>query len=136
VPFNPALAGRFFPLRSGLTWNYRVTFANGATETITDRVLESDQPVTLGGATLVVSDYSGFEGGRTIRADLPKLYPAQQAEIEMRYVLEKGYITRITNLGGSLRIQLVEGRFLPRYMRPDSQWSRPRSWLDFRRTTR
>lgn len=72
VPFNPALAERFFPLRSGFTWNYRVTFANGATETIADRVLESDQPVTLGGAALVVSDYSGLDGSRGYSARRPE----------------------------------------------------------------
>ena len=33
--FNPGLAGRFFPLASGLTWTYRVTYPNGSSIRIT-----------------------------------------------------------------------------------------------------
>jgi hypothetical protein len=41
VSFNPALAAHVFPLRTGLTWTYQVTYPNGAHETIGDRVVKA-----------------------------------------------------------------------------------------------
>jgi hypothetical protein len=120
--FNPALAAHFFPLRRGLIWTYRVTYPNGAHETISDRVLAADETGTLRGSTLVVSDYSGH-GTRAVRADLPQAYPPEMTEVETRYVVEGGYITRIASLGGRTRIELEERRFLPQYLWPDRTWS-------------
>jgi hypothetical protein len=122
APFNPALAPRFFPLRPGLTWIYRESFSNGASETITDRVLKSDQSGTLRGGALVVSDYSGLDGSRSVRADTPKSYPAQLTEAEIHYVVKGGYISRIINLGGASAIHEQDG-FLPQYLWPDTVWS-------------
>jgi hypothetical protein len=122
APFNPALAGHFFPLHAGLSWTYQVTYPNGAHETISDRVVKADHTGTLRAAALVVSDYSG-EGTRSVRADLPQAYPAQMSEVETRYVVEDGYITRRASLGGPTQIRLEERGFLPQYLWPDRIWS-------------
>jgi hypothetical protein len=122
VSFNPVLAAHFFPLRTGLTWTYQVSYPNGARETIRDRVVKADQTGTVDGAALVVSDYSG-DGTRAVRADLPQAYPAEMTEVETRYVVEGGYITRIASLGGVSRIRLEERGLLPRHLWPDRAWS-------------
>lgn len=120
--FNPALAGHFFPLHTGLTWTYQVSYPNGARETISDRVAKADKAGTLRDAALVVSDYSG-NGTRAVRADLPQAYPAEMTEVETSYLVEGGYITRIASLGGRTRIRLEEHGFLPQYLWPDRAWS-------------
>jgi hypothetical protein len=123
VSFNPALAAHFFPLRTGLTWTYRVTYPNGAREKISDRVVKADQSGTLRDTALVVSDYSALDWSRAVRAHLPPAYPAEMTEVETRYVLDGGYITRIAGLGGASRVRLEEHGFLPQYLRPDQGWS-------------
>jgi hypothetical protein len=120
--FNPALAGRFFPLQVGSTWTYEVVYPNGARETISDRVVRDPGGTSLEG-TLVVSDYSGLDGSRSVRAELPQSYPAERTEVETRYIVMNGYITRIENLGGASGIRFEERDFLPRYLWPDRNWS-------------
>jgi len=121
--FNPALAGRFYPLRPGLTWTYQVTYPNGAHETIRDRVLKADETGMSHTVALVVSDYSGLDGSRAVRADLPQTYPAEMTEVQIRYVIEGGYINRIASLGGRTQTRLEERGFLPEYLWPDRVWS-------------
>jgi hypothetical protein len=106
-----------------LTWIYQVTYPNGARETITDRVVKSDQIDSLRGTALVVSDYSGLDGSRAVRADLPTSYPDELTEVETSYVLEGGYVSHITSLGGASGIRFEEGSFLPEYLWPDRAWS-------------
>lgn len=119
--FNPVLAGRFFPLQVGDTWTYEVSYPNGVREAITDRVVK-DRGAPLEGK-LVVSDYSGLDGSRAVRADLPQTYPAERTEVETRYFVKNGYITRIENLGGAAGIRFEERAFLPQYLWPDRIWS-------------
>src|SRR5215469_3556129 len=116
--FNPELAGRFFPLRPGLTWTYQVTYPNGAHETVSDHVVKR----VLGDAVLVVSHYSDH-GTRAVRADLPQSYPAEMNEVETHYLVEGSYISRIASLGGRAPIRLEERHFLPQYLWPDRSWS-------------
>ena len=127
LPFNPALAGRFFPLGSGLTWTYQVTFSNGARETITEHSVELDPGDNLPGAALVVSNYSGIDGNRAARPNLPESYPGkligQLTDVETHYMLNGDYITRITSLGRVSRILTEERDFLPHYLKPDLVWS-------------
>jgi hypothetical protein len=70
--FNPELAGRFFPLHTGFSWIYQLAYANGARETIVDRVARADPLRTPGAGVLVISDYSGVDGSRAVRSDLPE----------------------------------------------------------------
>ena len=58
--FDPSLAGRFFPLREGSIWTYRIAYANGARETLVERVIYAKLAATQHGEALVVSEYSGF----------------------------------------------------------------------------
>jgi hypothetical protein len=44
-------------------------------------------------------------------------------EVETRYMVEAGYITRIASLGGPTRLRLEERGFLPQYLWPDRGWS-------------
>jgi len=122
APFNPALAGHFFPLRTGLTWTYQVSYPNGGHETITDRVLNSHQTGTMNSEALVVSAYSGH-GIHAVRANLPQAYPAETTEIETRYLVEGSYITRVANLGGASGIRFEERGFLPQHLWPNRVWS-------------
>jgi hypothetical protein len=123
VPFNSRLEGRFFPLDNGMSWRYRVTYSNGASETITDRILKSDQIGSLRSSALMLSDYSGVDGSRAVRPDVPKPYPTVTTQVEIRYIVERGFLTRVTNLGGTFGVQVVEDSFLPRYLGPDRIWS-------------
>ena len=120
--FNPGLAGRYFPLASGLTWTYQVTYPNGAHETISDHVVKRDRTRVVGDAVLVVSHYSDH-WTRAVRADLPQSYPAEMNEVETHYIVEGGYISRIASLGGRAPIRLEEHHFLPQYLWPDRSWS-------------
>jgi hypothetical protein len=121
--FNPILAGRFFPLHPGSSWTYQVAYASGARETLTDRVVANPSGGLAGGA-LVVSDYSGFNGsGPVISADLQRAYPADKSQLEIHYVIEGDYVTRITSVGGRTQIRVEERRFLPQYLWPDRAWS-------------
>jgi hypothetical protein len=129
APFNPALAGHFFPLRSGLTWTYQVTYPNGAHETISDRVVKADAPGTSQAGALILSEYLGH-GTRAIRANLPQAYPPEMTRVETRYVVENGYISRSASLGGRTAIRLNEHDFLPQYMWPDRTWSNTLSPFD------
>jgi hypothetical protein len=100
-----------------------VVYANGARETIRDRVVKADQTKTSHNAVLVVSEYSGLDGSRAVRADLPQTNPSEMTEVETGYVVEDGYISRIASLGGRSRIRLEERGFLPQYLRPNRVWS-------------
>jgi hypothetical protein len=122
APFNPALGGRFFPLRSGLTWTYQVVYLDGGRETITDQVIKRDHVPASREAVLVVSHYSG-NGTRAVRTDLPQAYPAEMNEVETHYLVNGGYISRVASLGGASRILLEERNFLPQYLSPDRGWS-------------
>jgi hypothetical protein len=121
--FNPALAGRFFPLRAGFNWIYQVAYANGARETIEDRVVRADQTGTSRAGVLVISDYSFVDGSRAVSTDLAQTYPTEMTEVQTRYVVEGGFITRVQNLGEPSWIRLEEHRFLPQYLWPDRTWS-------------
>jgi hypothetical protein len=121
--FNPALASRFYPLRPGLTWTYQVAYPNGAHETIRDRVLKADQAGLSHTAALVVSNYSGLDCSRALRADLPQTYPAEMTEVQIGYVIEGGYINRVASLGGRTQTRLEERGFLPQNLWPDRIWS-------------
>jgi hypothetical protein len=121
--FNPVLAGRFFPLRPGSSWTYQVAYASGARETLTDRVVANPSGSLARGA-LVVSDYSGFNGsGPVISAELQRTYPPDKSQLEIHYVLEGDYLTRITSFGGGAQIRVEERRFLPQYLWPGRAWS-------------
>jgi hypothetical protein len=106
-----------------MSWSYRVTYSNGASETITDRILKSDQIGSLRSSALMLSDYSGVDGSRAVRPDVPKPYPTVTTQVEIRYIVERGFLTRVTNLGGTFGVQVVEDSFLPRYLGPDRIWS-------------
>jgi hypothetical protein len=128
-PFNPSLAGRFFPLRSGLSWRYQITYRDGVHATITDRVLKGDQTGTLRSGATIVSDYSD-QGSWAVRAELSRAYPTSMTELETRYVVNGGYITRIAILGGPNHIALEEHGFLPQYLWPNRIWSNTLSPFD------
>jgi hypothetical protein len=102
--FNPAVAGRFFPLDAGSRWTYQVTDQSGTRETLSDRVIETNPADTSGATGLVVSDYSGLE-------------------VETLYLAEAGYISRIASLSARTQIRFEERRFLPQYLWPDRTWS-------------
>jgi hypothetical protein len=121
--FNPVLTGRFFPLRPGSSWTYQVAYASGSRETLTDRVVVNPSGSLARGA-LVVSDYSGFNGaGPVISAELQRAYPPDKSQLEIHYVLEGDYLTRITSFGGGAQIRVEERRFLPQYLWPGRAWS-------------
>ena len=87
--FNPAVAGRFFPLDAGSRWTYQVTDQSGTRETLSDRVIETNPADTSGATGLVVSDYSGLE-------------------VETLYLAEAGYISRIASLSARTQIRFEE----------------------------
>jgi hypothetical protein len=121
--FNPALAGRFFPLSTGSTWTYEVIYANGVRETISDHVVKANPTGMLRDGALVVSSYSGFDGSRAVRAELLQSNPIEMTEVEVRYVVEGGYITRVETVGGATGIHFEERSFLPQNLWPDLEWS-------------
>jgi hypothetical protein len=122
--FDPALAGAFFPLRPGLSWTYRFTGKDPNTNaTITNRSMVNERLASLRAADRamghayitslkaageVVSEYSGAGGTGTSR-DI--------------YVLDGGYITRVSTLDNPAWIVSGERQFLPRLLRPGLTWS-------------
>ena len=122
APFNPTLAGHFFPLRTGFNWTYQVTYPNGAHETISDRVIKADSASSLHRGAVVVSEYSGGGIG-AIRAELPQTHRPDIMTIETNYVAENGYIRRLASLGERTSVRLDEHDFLPQYLWPDRTWS-------------
>src|SRR5262249_17831858 len=92
-------------------------------ETISDRVIRADQTKLSRAAALVVSNYSGLDGSRAIRTDLPRTFPAEMTEVETHYFVDGGYITCVQRLEGASRFRLEEQQFLPQYLRPDRTWS-------------
>jgi hypothetical protein len=109
APFDPALAGSFFPLSSGSTWTYRlIDEIQNTNEIFTDRAVgeERASPAKIGGA--LVSEYFGTGDGSNLR---------------IFYKVENGYMTRIFDFGGRGEIQFRERAFLPRLLKPDLTWS-------------
>ena len=121
APFNPTLAGSFFPLHAGTRWSYRVTYEDGTRATLSDQVEAPPDPRLDGGA-VVSSEYSGFD--TLVPGDLRQTYRPEDTKVETRYAFEGGYITRTERVGaGPTSFQFQEQGFLPRYMRPDQMWS-------------
>lgn len=122
--FDPTMAGAFFPLRPGLSWTYRFTGKSPNTnEIITNRAMDSERLASLrvtdramGHAHItslkaageVVSEYSG-PGGTGTSTDI--------------YVVDDGYITRVSTLDNPAEILGGERQFLPRLLRPGLTWS-------------
>src|SRR5216683_3118241 len=92
-PFDPGLAGAFFPLNPGSTWTYRVV----------DKNLISS--ATTGGETVSEGSLSGGASRSTIL-----------------YVTEGGYINRVS-VDGPTWIRFEEKRFLPQLLKPHLTWS-------------
>ena len=108
APFDPGLAGAFFPLNPGSTWTYRVVDKNlGATNIITDRAMDKQliSSVTTGGEAVSVGSLSAGDSKSTIL-----------------YVTEGGYINRVS-VDGPTWIRFEETRFLPQLLKPGLIWS-------------
>jgi len=107
IPFNPALAEHFFPLRAGSSWTYRIIDrSDGTTDIVTDRALGSAYLSQIKGSGEAVSEYSAHYGARTLV-----------------YLREGDYISRLTHLDGPTPILLEEKRLLPELLKPDLRWS-------------
>ncbi len=133
APFNPTLAGSFFPLRAGSRWTYQVTYEDGTRAMLSDHV-EANPDRRLDGGAAVSSEYSGFDA--LVPADLRQAYRPEDTKIEIRYAFAAGYITRTEGLGaGTPSFQFEEQGFLPRYLRPDQVWSDTLSPAAFLRIT-
>ena len=108
APFDPGLAGTFFPLNPGSTWTYRVVDKNlGTTNIITDRAVDK-QPISAvktGGEAVSEGSPSGGASRSTIL-----------------YVTEGGYIDRVS-VDGPTFIRFEEKRFLPQFLKPGLTWS-------------
>src|SRR5712692_9296135 len=92
APFDPRLAGTFFPLHPGSTWTYRVVDKNlGTTYIITARAVDKQS----GGEAVTEGPLSGGASRSTIL-----------------YVTEGGYINRVSVYGGPTWIRFEEARFL------------------------
>ena len=103
APFDPRLAGAFFPLNPGSTWTYRVVDKRlGTTNIITDRAVDKHS----GGEAVSEGPLSGGASRSTIL-----------------YVTEGGYIDRVSLDGGPTWIRFEEARFLPQLLKPDLTWS-------------
>jgi len=108
APFDPGLAGAFFPLNPGSTWTYRVVDKNlGTTNIITDRAMDKQliSSVTTGGEAVSVGSLSAGDSKSTIL-----------------YVTEGGYINRVS-VDGPTWIRFEEKRFLPQLLKPHLTWS-------------
>jgi len=102
APFDPRLAGAFFPLNPGSTWTYRVVDKNlGAANIITDRAVDKQSS----GEAVSEGSLSGGASRSTIL-----------------YVTEGGYINRVS-VDGPTWIRFEEARFLPKLLKPDLTWS-------------
>ena len=122
--FDPEMAGAFFPLRPGLSWTYRFTGKNPNTnEIITNRAMGNERLASLRAADRatsnayitslkaageVVSEYSG-PGGTATSTDI--------------YVIDAGYITRLSTLDNPASIVSGERQFLPQLLSPGLTWS-------------
>lgn len=108
--FNPAEADSYFPLRSGASWTYRfIDRPHDTSQILTDRVVgigRLDGPATAIGK--VVSEVSRPDGTH---------------QSAMLYVVEGGYITRVSTLGEPRWNVFEERRFLPQLLRPGLRWS-------------
>jgi hypothetical protein len=110
APFDPALAGSFFPLRPGLTWVYRVIDKSQESPQIfTDRAMGGQERVsTANAAGRMVSEYSGSDGAR---------------DLTILYMVKNGYVSRSVRGGDSRQIMSEEREFLPLLLKPDLTWS-------------
>src|SRR5712692_3666182 len=101
APFDPRLAGTFFPLHPGSTWTYRFVDKNlGTTNIITDRAVDKQS----GGEAVTEGPLSAGASKSTIL-----------------YVTERGYINRVS-VDGPTWIRFEEARFLPQLLTPDLTW--------------
>ncbi len=107
APFDPGLAGAFFPLNPGSTWTYRVVDKNlGTTNIITDRAMDKQLiSSATGGEAVSVGSLSAGDSKSTIL-----------------YVTEGGYINRVS-VDGPTWIRFEETRFLPQLLKPGLIWS-------------
>ena len=108
APFDPRLAGTFFPLHPGSTWTYRVVDKNlGVTNIITDQAADKQiiSIVKAGGEAVSESSVSGGASRST-----------------MLYATEGGYINRVS-VDDPTWIRFEEKRFLPQLLKPDLTWS-------------
>jgi len=109
APFDPGLAGSFFPLRPGSTWTYRmVDDDRHTTEILTDHAIDRSTGTSSDEVGGVVSEHEGSGG---------------ENNLTILYSVENGYVTRIFDFGGSSGVQVRERRFLPSLLKPDLTWS-------------
>jgi hypothetical protein len=102
APFDPGLAGTFFPLRPGSTWTYRIVDKNlGTTNIITDRAVDQQS------------------GGEAVSEDS---LSSGASKSTILYVTEGGYINRVS-VDGPTWIRFEETRFLPQLLKPGLIWS-------------
>jgi hypothetical protein len=133
APFDPSLAGTFFPLQAGCHWSYQVTYGNGTRATLSDQV-EANPDSTPDGAAVVGSTYSGFNA--LVPDDLRQAYRPEQTKIEVHYAFAAGYVTRTEDIGvGPVSSRFEEQRFLPRTLRPNQVWSNTLSPAAFLKIT-
>jgi hypothetical protein len=107
--FRPELAGSFFPLHPGLTWTYRiVNQSQGVSETLKDQVASKPRVVNPKAAGQVESKYAGS---------------SSTGKSTMLYLIEGGYITRVSTVGEPAWVVFEENRFLPQFLKPGLTWS-------------
>jgi hypothetical protein len=107
--FEPALAGSFFPLRPGLTWTYRiVNSSQGTSAILRDQVASKPHVAKPKTAGEVESKYAGSSSA---------------GKATMVYLIEGGYITRVSTLSDRAMVVFEESRFLPQFLRPGLTWS-------------
>src|SRR5713101_1511981 len=104
--FDPASAGKFFPLHRGSSWSYRIIDKNQAiNETVTDRVIGAGHIDALKAAGEAVSESANINGGKST----------------FLYVMEDGYLTRVSSVGVPSWAS-YERRFLPQFLKPVTSW--------------
>lgn len=109
APFDPALAGAFFPLRPGSSWTYHlIDKAHHTTTVFTDRAIGKERIAAPKAAGAVVSEYSG---------------PAGAGKSTIIYLAQRGYITRLLSTGDNGWTPFEEREFLPQLLKPDLTWS-------------
>lgn len=109
APFDPAMAGAFFPLRPGSSWTYHlIDKAHHATTVFTDRAVGKERIAAPEAAGAVVSEYSS---------------PGGTGKSTITYVAEHGYITRSLSIGDNGWTAFEEREFLPQLLKPDLTWS-------------